>query len=180
LGEKSVTELLQDGVVKINVDPKYPQAIGIATIMRHVSIFGNSPWEILRNDVADSPFFTSDYPAAIEVFDLNTPINRIVPLAPDLAIRVIPDIQLSRAKPDLSFPKFKAAQRQLSRTEVLEINCLLVRCAEDLVLYRDDQEWIVDFVAKNRRYHIEAVTREIPYGTGYITVATQRIVERAE
>src|SRR5258708_20168036 len=40
LGEKSITELLADGTVKFTVDPKYPQAIGIANILHHASIFG--------------------------------------------------------------------------------------------------------------------------------------------
>jgi hypothetical protein len=79
--------------------------MGIVTIMHHVSIFGNSLWKILRNSEADNPFFTSDYPAAIEVADLNTPINRIVPLAPDLAIRIRLDIRLSGTKPDRSFAR---------------------------------------------------------------------------
>jgi hypothetical protein len=42
LGEKSMTELLADGTVKVSVDPKYPQAMGIASIIHYVSVFGNS------------------------------------------------------------------------------------------------------------------------------------------
>jgi hypothetical protein len=57
-----------------------------------------------------------------------------------------------------------------------EINRLIVQCAEDLVFYRDDHEWIGDFVAKNRYYRIEAVTDRIPYGTGFMNISTQRIV----
>ena len=106
--------------MKVTVDPKYPQAMGIATIMDHVSVFGNSPWEILHNSEADNPFFTSDYPAAIEVTNLNTPINRIVPLAPDLAIRIRSDIRLSGTKPDRSFAKFRAVQHGLKRAEVVD------------------------------------------------------------
>jgi hypothetical protein len=102
LGEQSITELLTDGTVKFTVDPKYPQAIGIANILHHTSVFGNSPWEILHNDEEESPFFTSDYPAAIETFDINTPINRIVPFAPDIAVRIKPDIRLSGTKPDIT------------------------------------------------------------------------------
>lgn len=180
LGEKSLSELLADGTVKFNVDPKYPQAIGIASVMHHVSVFGNSPWEILRNSEANNSFFTSDYPAAIEVVDLNTPINRILPLAPDLAIRIRPDIQLSETEADLSFAKFKAVQRPLKRVEVLDINRLIVRCAEDLILYRDDQDWIENFVAKNRQYRIEPVTRQIPHGDGILNVSTQRILARTD
>jgi Protein of unknown function (DUF4238) len=164
LGEKSITELLADGTVKFTIDEKYPQAIGIANILHHTSVFGNSPWEILHNEQEESPFFTTDYQAAIETFDLNTPINRIVPLAPDIAIRIKPDIRLSGTKPDITFAKFKATSRHLKRAEVLGINRLLVRCAEDLVFFRDDQKWIEGFVSKNRRYRIQSVTHKLPHG----------------
>jgi hypothetical protein len=46
LGGKSLTELLADGTVKFEVDPKYPQAIGISNILHHTALFGNSPWEV--------------------------------------------------------------------------------------------------------------------------------------
>lgn len=180
LGEKSLTELFADGTAKFEVDPKYPQAIGVTSVVHHVSVFGNSPWEILHNSDANIAFFTSDYPAAIEVVDLNTPINRIVPLAPDLAIRIIPDIRLSGTRPDLNFAKFKAAPRRLTRSHICDLNRLFVRCAEDLILYRDDHEWIEGFVAKNRRYRIEPVTQQIPHGTGILNVSTQRILARKE
>jgi hypothetical protein len=178
LGGRSVTELLQDGALKFTVDPKFPQALGIAAILHNVSVFGNSPWEILRNEEPDCPFFTSDFPVPIEVMDINIPNNRIVPLAPDLAIRILPDVSLSRSEPDLSFAKFKFAHRSLQRTEVLYINRLIVRCAEDLILYRDDREWVEGFVAKNRRYHIEPVTERIPIDNGFLNVSTQRVVAR--
>jgi hypothetical protein len=148
--------------------------------MNHVSIFGNSAWEILHNDEADSPFFTSDYPVAIETFDLNTPINRVVPLAPDLAIRIRPDIRLSRTSPDLSFVKFKASVHKLKPREVTDINRLIVQCAEDLVLYRDDRAWIESLVTKNRRYRVEPVTQTLKYDGGDMIVATQRIQARPD
>ena len=66
LGGTSLTELLRDGAVEVVIDPRYPQAIGIASIMKFINIFGNCEWEILQNDFKDSPFFTSDFPIAIE------------------------------------------------------------------------------------------------------------------
>jgi hypothetical protein len=180
LGENSITELLQNGTVEFTVDRKYPQAMGIASVIRHVSIFGNSRWEILRNSETDDPFFTSDYPAAIEVVDINTPINRIVPLAPDIAIRILPDIRLSGVKPDLSFAKFSASLRTPKRAEVLDINRLIVRCAEDLVLYRDDQAWIEGYVKKNRLYRVEPMTQELSYDGGAVNISTMRIRPRVD
>ena len=175
LGEKSITELLADRTVNFTVDPKYPQAVGISNILHHVSVFGHSPWEILRNEHADKPFLTSDFPAAIETFDLNTPINRIVPLAPDLAVRIMPDIGLSGTKQDLSFAKFKTSLFRLSRADVVDVNRLIVRCAEELIFFRDDPGGIEGFVAKNQRYRIEPVTQKLPHGTGDLLVSTQRI-----
>jgi hypothetical protein len=180
LGGKSITELLADGSVKFTVDAKYPQAIGIANITHHTSVFGNSPWEILLNNDADNPFFTSDYPAAIEALDWNTPINRVVPLAPDVAIRIKPDIRLSDTEADLTFAKFNAALRRLKRAEVVGLNRLIVQCAEDTVFYRDDSKWIERFVARNRRYWIEPVTHTLAHDTGDVLVSTQRIRAREE
>ena len=58
LGGKSLTELLAEGSVKVKVDPKYPQALGISTITHRASVFGNSHWEILLNEGVTA-FFTS-------------------------------------------------------------------------------------------------------------------------
>jgi hypothetical protein len=66
----------------------------------------------------------------------------------------------------------------VKRSEIIELNRLIVRCAENLVLYRDDHDWIEAFVAKNRRYRIEPVTQQIPHGTGILNITTQRILTR--
>jgi hypothetical protein len=178
LGGKSLTELLDDGTVHVTIDGKFPQALGITTILGRASIWGNSPWEILRNDAADTPFFTSDYPVAIEQRPDNI-MNRIVPLAPDIAIRIIPDVSLARSKPDLSFSRFRFRHLDLTRAGIIEANRLLVQCAEDLVLFRDDRDWIAPFIAEHRDWHIESLTDRIPHGNGSLTVARQRVVRRS-
>jgi hypothetical protein len=179
LGGKSLTELLGEGTVKFDVDPKYPQALGINSIKQRTSIFGNSQWDVLRTGEEGLAFFTSDYPVAIETAELNTPINRIVPLAPDVAIRICPDAALSRAKPEFTFPKFKAVRRNLKRAEVADINRIVVRCAEELVFFRDDRQWIEGFVGNNREYRIEPVTEVIRTATGCINMSTQRVLARS-
>jgi hypothetical protein len=177
LGSKTLTELLNDKEVQIAIDPKYPQALGISSIIDRVSVYGNSKWEILLNRAPESPFFSSDFPLAIEAPG-HQAIHWVVPLAPDLAIRIIPDVRLDKTTPELSFSGFTSRRRTLRRSEVVEINRLIVQCAEDLIFYRDDHEWIRRFVAKNRYYRVEAVTDRIPYGTGFMNMSTQRIVSR--
>lgn len=176
LGGKSLPELLADKTVYFDVDPKFPQAIGISNIMDRVSIWGNSTWEILRNTETSSPFFTSDFPMAIEATNDPRVLARIVPLAPDLAVRIVPNIEMSEAKSDLSFPKFAHKTRNVGGKEIRQINRLLVQCAEDIVFYRDDRDWIGDFVSRNRHHRVETITTRIPQGRGMLLWSTQRIL----
>ena len=129
LGSKTVTELMDDGAIDFEVDPKFPQAMGIDTIVPRVSMYGNSHWEILANNDEVNPFFTSDYPIALEEVRSNPIPNWIIPLAPDLAIRIVPDIRLRDQPPDLSFSRFTHHRRALKRQETHGINRLIVRCA---------------------------------------------------
>ncbi len=177
LGGKSITELLEDGTVHANIDPKYPQAIGISTIVGRTWIFGNSHWQVLRNGT-DSAFFTSDYPLALEALLGQRVPNWIVPLAPDLAIRIVPDVSLSGQEPDGSFARFSFESRAVGNDEARACNRLIARCAEDLIFYRDDRAWVEAFVAKNRLFRVEAVTDRIPVDGGILNVSRQRILER--
>jgi hypothetical protein len=91
-------------------------------------------------------------------------------------VRIIPDVRLAGAHLDLSFARFSFRERKLARAAVVEINRLIVQCAEDVVFYRDDRDWISAFVAKYRDYCIETVTDRIPHGTGFVIDTRQRIV----
>lgn len=176
LGDTTLTELLRGGAVNVTIDPKYPQAIGISSILELTAIFGNFKWEILHNDFDDSLFFTSDFPAAIEKTDDPRILNRIVPLAPNLALRVKPDLTLDKGRSGFSFANFGYRSRNVGRKELVKLNCLIVRCAGETVFYRDDHPWVRTFVAKNRHYRIEPHTHRLTTPTGTLLVSTQRVV----
>lgn len=177
LGGESLTELLQAGEVCINIDPKYPQAIGIASILSHTIRFGNFMWDILINPLNDSPLFTIDFPVAIEKTSDPRILNRIVPLAPNLAVRIQPDLSFDSKRTDFSFSGFQHTARRLSRPEVISINRLIVRCAETTVFFRDNYDWVPTFVKKNAGFRIEPRTQRIPYGKGTLLWFTQEISE---
>lgn len=159
LGGNSLTELIDNGTLRIDIDPKYPQAMGIAGILEFVSRIGNARWEILINDEANSsPFFTSDFPVAIEATRDPRIINRIVPLTPTLALRIIPNLESRRLTHDNSFPLFQSTRRRLKHNEIRAINEAIVRCAEHLVFYSAHHDWIVPFVSKHSKYRVEART----------------------
>lgn len=177
LGGTSLTQLLREGALCVEIDPKYSQAIGIASVISMTLRFGNCRWEILKNRWSDSPFFSSDFPIAIENVRGSHVPNKIVPLSPWVAIRILPN-PARRADPDdWSFRGFRCERRNPSRAEVRRINTLLVRCAEDHVFYRDHQPWIPGFVSRHASYRIEAQTRRIPHGRGTLLVATREICE---
>ena len=178
LGSKSLTELLGGGAVQLKVDSKYPQAVGISNILKMILTLGNSAWEVLENPFTDSPFFTSDYPDAIEDSGDPRVINHIVPLTPFVAIRICPDISLRRDQLDFTFDRHRFRQRQLARDELLAVNRLLVQCAEDLVLYRDDHPWVKPFVAKYSAYNVETVTQELSTPGETLVIAQQKIVRK--
>ncbi len=180
LGSKTVTELLEEGVVEIDVDPKYPQALGISTIIERTSRFGNFSWDVMINDQLSSPFFTSDFPIAIEKTRDPRILNRVIPLAPDIAIRIRPNIEIDKAKIDLSFSQFSCQRMRLEYSGVKKINQLIVQCAEKLVFYRDEYPWIQKFVSRNRKYRIEPKTYEFPTLDGDFLLFSQHITRVSE
>jgi hypothetical protein len=180
LGGKSLTELLQSGKIHISINSKYPQAIGIASILFLTITYGNFDWDVLINPFEDSPFFTSDFPIAIERTDNPRILNRVIPLAPHLSIRIRPNLSYDREHPDFSFSGFRRAIRKVSRSEVMNINRLIVRCAEKTVFFRDNCEWVSNFVKKNAGFRIETRTQKTPYKKGNLLWTTQEISKMTE
>jgi hypothetical protein len=168
LGGKSYTELIESGILKTTIDEKYPQALGINGIMERVNIWGNSTWDIVVNEHAkDSPFFTSDFASGIELSDDPRIINRLVPLAPDLALRIRPDLDARDLNMDATFKAFRCRLQTPSRSEVRAINQVIARCGEELVFFRDHHDWVEPFLNKHRSFRVEPVTTEIKTPTGY-------------
>lgn len=175
LGGATLSELLQSGKIQFTVDPKYPQAIGIANILKMTLMLGNATWDILENPFDDCPFFTSDFPAAIEETDNQHALSRIVPLTPYLAIRIRRDISLKRDIGDFTFSHFRHRLRRIRRKELAAVNRKLVQCAEDLVFYRDDHPWVKPFIKKNTCYRVETEIQTL-LGPGAVPRARLRIV----
>jgi hypothetical protein len=177
LGGESLTDLLNGGELRVKIDHKFPQALGIVSILSVITAFGNFAWDVMLNSFDDNPFFTSDFPVAIEKTKDVRVLNRIVPLAPYLAIRIRPDLMIDRNLTDFSFPHFRYLIRKLSRPEVMSINSLIVRCAESIVFFRDDHKWIPGFVKRNSKFRIEPRTHKLPNGDGTLLWYTQEIIE---
>ena len=105
-------------------------------------------------------------------------INRIVPLAPDLAVKICPDVSIDPASADPFFSGFRYRRRVLEQPEVEDLNRLIVRSAETTVFFRDRRKWVRKFVRDNAGYRIEPISYQIPFGNGgMVLVSTQDICE---
>ena len=176
LGGRSSSELLRDGVIKVVIDQKYPQALWISTIMQRLGVFGNSPWELIPNDDPSSPYFTSDFPAAIEPAADGQVLSRIVPLASDFAVKIHPLRSAKELQNDLTFPGFRSKVTVPKAADIRAINQATARCAEDLVFFRDRRDWVEPFLRKNAPYRVETVVTSNRVAGGTMNVFAMKVM----
>lgn len=160
LGLTTISEMIDRGSLIVEVDRKYPQAIGITQIHEFIRVFGNSDWDLLLNDHHGCPFITSDFPIGLEVQARSPVQNKIVPLTPKLAVRIHPRWEIPAERLDTSFSQFQFRTERLQRSEVIAINRTLARCAEDLVFFPVFAEWVPKFMEKHSGYRIERRQQE--------------------
>lgn len=177
MGGVSFTDLLEKKRIAVKIDEKYPQAVGISTVLSKVKRFGNSHWQLLYNEHAENPFFTSDYPIAIESSSCAKTIKWIVPLTPYLAIKIAPNTVDQNEDLDFSFSQFSCEKKSPSRFEIRRINQLIVRCAESLVFFNKLNEWNPRFVRRNSQYRIEMKASRHPHRNGVFLYHAQEIVK---
>lgn len=176
-GGGSLADNIKLGLVQVAIDPKYPQSIGIRTVLGRLSIWGNSWWDILINDDHDSPFLSSDHPVGIENSDRPGVVNRIVPLAPNLAIRIKPDVR-QRDAIDLTFSNLRVRRLILTKQMVADINRAIVQAAEETVYSSVDRPWIPRFIQKYADCQVEAKTMKSAWGESLVPSATLVVAKR--
>ena len=162
LGGGTLSELIERGMISVEMDRLYPKAIATSSILETTTSFGNTKWDILDNRHEDSPFFTSDFPLAIEDTGPGKRLNRIVPLTPYLAIRIYPPEIIGEV--DFDFPNFGYRRLQPSRDEVRRLNTLIVQCAETTVYYSRKPDWLISFVKRHSNAQLQNVLRIVQIG----------------
>ena len=172
----TLSELLENGSLKVSIDEKFPQAIGIRKILDTLYRIGNWTWEILMNNTPEL-FITSDYPIGIEVSSLNRPINKIFPLTPHIAIRLLPEKKVAGHKGRIGFNEFKYRIVELGRTDVSYINKILIQCDEQYVFFSEITNRIITKISKYSKYRVNLKDYMLPTERGYLLILTQVIEE---
>jgi hypothetical protein len=177
LGGKTWSELREAGAIQVTIDGKFPQAIGISSVLEFASQFGNGDWELLLNPYASvNPFMTSDFPCCLEQSPDPMIMDRVVPLAPDLAVRIHPNLQSEGEEPDLSFRSHRFRKRVLRHDDVRAINTLVARCSENLIFSRDRSDWLKGFLRKHQNFRVATLIDRIPAGEGAYLLSRVRCV----
>ena len=178
LGNKTATELIRDGSVRIETDRKFPQAMGISGIVGLTQAYSTFHWEVFLNPKADRfPFLTSHYPAAIEGLGRQVPASRVISLRPDLALRILPQIR-PKGRPDLE-SDFRFKITRATPSHVQSVNMAIARSAENLVFSPIKAPWVGTLVAKNARYRLELDHMRTPKGSGFLLLNSVVVREAA-
>lgn len=173
LGGKSLGDLLEAGILKIDIDQKYPQAIGITNILKILNVFGNSRWEIMINSHENVKFFTSDFPVVNEKSGNSAIFNKIFPLSPSVALRIYPNKNVIEFGGDFQFPDFELTIRAVSRNECININRKIIMAAENLVFSSQYHDKIRALIRRHRNFRTEITTSIIQSGDGEIHISQQ-------
>jgi hypothetical protein len=174
LEAKSISELIENGKIKVQIDDKFTQASGVSELFSQIVNIGNFDWEILINPFEDNPFFSSDYPICIEKTDDIRVLNKVFPIDPYIAIKIYPDLNRVTDEIDFGFKKNRFRYSIIDNQEVMYINRLIVKCAEDSVFYSKNGEWILPFISKYKKYYLDYRIVKHPNG---LVFYSQEIME---
>lgn len=175
--ELILSEMLKNGNVRLNIDDKYCQSLGISNVMKIQASFGNSPWEILINETSDY-YITGDYPIAIEKTNDPRIVNKIFPITPRIAIRICPDINVCDDEKDFVLNPFRYREINVGRSDVKYINKQLIIAAENMVFMKKYDSMIYSWVLKYKRKRIAQKMYKFPTQNGYYSVGRMEVETR--
>lgn len=171
LGAASATELVKSGKLIVETDPKFPQGMGISQLPALTKSLASFCWEIIKNpDSTTTPFLTSDFPVAIEA--PGPPAVRVLPLRPDLAVRVYPIVRPPTLPDELT--DFRYRMLIANTNAVREINRSIVQSAEEFVFSPLSTIGLAKLVRKYAKFRLEMDNVRIPQGTGFLLLNTIR------
>jgi hypothetical protein len=169
--------LINDGSLKVAVDKNYPKAVLTMQLRGHQWFLYHQEWKVIWNDTGE-PFLTSDNPSC---FDYGTALHaaRYLPLTPRLALWTSGDLaNVPDMVPDLA-PVRQSTGCRASAKFVREMNILMIKSAEMLVLSSVHKAFIATCVEKYRTWWVcRDVASKIAARDGYYEVVQTRALPR--
>lgn len=170
-------KLYEEGQIKFSVDSDYPHALAITNLVNLTHRIYCSDWLILFNNT-NTPFITSDNPA---IFYYQKTLScfghTFVPLTPKLGILISPNpfFQLEDMQEYvLETDKFS----EVKEVFVQELNELIVKSAEKIVIHSERSDWVELLVSNNKTWRVEASETNISMGDGVLSMYRQDAVNK--
>jgi hypothetical protein len=160
----TINEIRSHGGIKVDVNPDYPKAMGIRTLLNIQERLQGFPWLIMTNETG-IPYITSDNPVCLRYPQNSAFCDFYVPVTPKIAIMIHP---IRNHEPEVI-----DSLTSVKPEGVNEFNRLVVKCAEDVVIFNEDfgvEELIKEF----RDWRIEALTTKFPLEKGILSIFQQR------
>lgn len=161
-------EALKAGRIKLQTNEDYVKAVVTRDMIDYLIEIINQDWIILHNKT-DTRFLTSDNPVAIrEVGDLE-PNMRVLPITPRLCLAFMvtrrmrpPDDREAVNTIMQTPPKGRVSHIDATPAQVRDINCDVVKCAEQFVFSSQSLPSLVSLVTKYARFRVCVDYLEVP------------------
>ncbi|HHT9138729.1 MAG TPA: DUF4238 domain-containing protein [Candidatus Wunengus sp. YC60] len=160
----AINTIRSHGGIKVNVDPNFPKAMGIRTLSGAHEKLQGFPWLIMTNETG-IPYITSDNPVCLRYPQNSAFCDFYVPITPKIAIMIHP----------LRNPESEIIDSLTSvKPEgVNEFNRLVVKCAEDMVIFNEDFG-VEELVKEFRDWRMEVLITKFPVEKGTFNIFQQR------
>jgi hypothetical protein len=161
---EGISELLRSERAKIRVHDRFAESLIIPEVEKLAISFSNCNWELFFNRRAGENFLTSDYPIGLQIGRGYPQWNeKIVPLSPTLAVRIE---STPLTQEHTAFKSYSIKAKQVTKKTACEFNRIIVRSAENFVIYNTHSPSFQDFLKRNSAYSLQQATKilELPKG----------------
>lgn len=165
-------EALLDRNIKFEVDPNYPRARMLQGMVGIQARLYKGDWAVLKNET-DQPFITSDFPACkLSIGDADTGVNHYFPLSPEWAVVVFVGPGETEMIPDVKQMRTGSTSAGAIRPEAVpDLNQLVARCAEDVLISNTDGPWLKKLVSDSQDWGMDARVDSIPAPDGIYQIS---------
>jgi Protein of unknown function (DUF4238) len=163
---KHMSQLTDEGKVRLNIDLKMPQAMATTQLLKIRQSLASSDVTILT-PTGNGRFLTSDFPSVILTHHQNKFAQRFLPISPKFGLIFHTQTSIEeRDQINHSFVKIGAQKLQ-------GINDEIIKAAENLVFSTHNYPWLLGKIKSLRHFRVEVEVQQV----GPMIFSQQRAME---
>jgi len=165
-----IKKIQKGGGVRVDVKTDYAKALGVQSLYSILQWHLRFPWRILMNDTS-IPFITSDNPVCWQYWNEHYYPDLYFPITPKIALLIHPTREVNTTVVDASMA--------INLEGVKLFNTLVVKCAEDLVIFSKDFG-VEALVREFKDWRVEKLVTKLPHEKGTLIWTQDRPVNNIE